>query len=117
MKDSMNKQQQKQMKLLSEFSKEEHEEYIQLLRFANTAIIYHEQANEFNPTETDFKEWLTGLPKDIRINMEIIGFDWCKEVISFKRYVLEKNDIGMDHWMQQNLTEDDYMEYREIFEQ
>ena len=111
------KQREQQAKILAELPKEEREERAMLFRFVNASFIYHTKAEALKPTETDFKEWLIALPKYVRNNMKIIGFALCKDAISFQRYVLEKNDIGMDHWMQQNLTEDDYMEYREIFEQ
>ena len=111
------KQHEIQMKFLAKLTKERVEEQARLFRFINAGYIYHKQANSLNPTKADFQEWLTGLPENTRINMEIIGFAWCKKAISFKRYILEKNDVGMDHWMQQNLTEDDYMEYRELIEQ
>lgn len=106
-----------QKKLLAELPEELRAEHARLFRFGNTAYIYHQQAEEFEATETDFKEWLSGLPKDIRNDMEIRGFELCKGIVSFSRYVLEKNDIGMDRWMEQHLSKDDYKEYRKIIEE
>lgn len=100
-----------------ELSKEQQEKYVQLVRIMDISIIYYDQANGFNPSETDFKEWLTGLPIDTRIRMEIIGFPWCKEIRSFKRYVLEKNDIGKDHWMKENLNKEEYRAYCSFMKQ
>ena len=48
--------------------------------------------------------------------MKIMGFELFKGIISFSRYVMEKNDIGMDKWMQNNLSEDDYDEYCNLIE-
>lgn len=116
MKHPNKKQREHQAKILAELPKEERENTAQLFRFGNAAYIYHTQAKTFNPTQTDFKEWLTGLSEKIRNNMEIIGFALCKDVLSFQRYVLEKNDIGMDEWMKNNLSEDDYNEYWKLIE-
>lgn len=110
-------QRENQKKMLAELPEELREEHARLFRFGNTAYIYHQQAEEFEATETDFEEWLSGLPKDIRNDMEMQGFELCKGVVSFSRYVLEKNDIGMDRWMEQHLSKDDYKEYRKIIEQ
>lgn len=110
-------QRENQKKMLAELPEELREEHARLFRFGNTAYIYHQQAEKFEATETDFEEWLSGLPKDIRNDMEIQGFELCKGIVSFSRYVLEKNDIGMDRWMEQHLSKDDYKEYRKIIEE
>ena len=59
----------------------------------------------------DFEIWLTGLPENIRNDMKIKGFELCKGVLSFTRYIMEKNDIGMEEWLKNNLTKEDYNEY------
>jgi hypothetical protein len=110
------KQREAQAKLLKELPKNEREEHARLFRFGNAAYIYHEQAETLNPTETDFQEWLIALPKEVRKDMKMMGFELSKGVISFKRYVMEKNDIGMDEWMKNNLSEDDYKEYCKLIE-
>ena len=110
------KQRKHQAKVLADLPEEQREEHAQLFRFINAAYIYHTQAKAFNPTKEDFEEWLTGLPKNIRNHMEIIGFALCKDVVSFQRYVLEKNDIGMDKWMKNNLSENDYNDYWKLIE-
>lgn len=111
------KQQQNQKKLLEQLPDEQREEHARLFRFGNASYVYHQQANEYEPTETDFEEWLTGLPKNIRNDMKMQGFELCKGILSFSRYVMEKNDIGMERWMEQHLSKDDYKEYRKIIEE
>lgn len=106
-------QRENQAKLLEQLPEERREEQARLLRFGNAAYIYHRQAENLEPTEEDFKEWLKGLPKDVREDMEIQGFELCKGILSFSRYVMEKNDIGMGEWMKQNLSEEDYNAYCE----
>lgn len=111
MKHPNKEQQENQKKFLAELPEEQREEHARLFRFGNATYIYHKQAKELEPTKTDFDMWLTGLPKNIRNDMEIKGFELCKGVLSFTRYVMEKNDIGMDEWLKNNLNEDDYNEY------
>lgn len=111
------KQQENQAKLLSQLPEEEREEHARLFRFGNAAYIYHRLADELEPTEEDFNEWLEGLPKNIRRDMEIQGFELCKGILSFTRYVMEKNDIGMEKWMKKHLSASDYKAYCEITEE
>lgn len=105
------KQMENQKKFLAELPEDQREKHARLFRFGNTAYIYHKKADEFEPTETDFQEWLTGLPKNIRNDMEILGLELCKGILSFSRYVMEKNDVGMERWMKEHLSEEDYKEY------
>lgn len=109
-------QRENQVKLLEQLPEQEREEHARLLRFGNAAYIYHRQAEELEPTEDDFNEWLEGLPKNVRKDMEMQGFELCSGVLSFRRYVMEKNDIGMGEWMKQNLSEADYKAYMETIE-
>jgi hypothetical protein len=64
--------------------------------YANIAYRYHEQAREFAPpTLHDYNEWLGGLPEALRKDMQQKGFEGCKGVLSFTRYVMEKNECDM----------------------
>jgi len=38
--------------------------------------------------------------------MRMLGFEACKTMIPFTRYVNERNDIGMRDWMQEYWEED-----------
>lgn len=40
-----------------------------MFTYGNAAYRYHERANEYSPTMEDFKEWLEGLPENIRRDM------------------------------------------------
>lgn len=104
MKHPNKKQQENQAKFLAELPEDQREEHARLFRFGNAAYIYHLEADKLEPTEKDFEEWLTGLPENVQRDMEIQGFELCKGILSFSRYVMEKNNIGMDEWMQQHLT-------------
>jgi hypothetical protein len=110
------KQQECQKGFLEGLPEEQRHKHARLLRFGNASYIYHQQADEFEPNETDFEEWLTGLPKNIRNDMEMMGFELCRGVLSFSRYIMEKNDIGMKEWMKTHLSKDDYHEYCKLTE-
>lgn len=110
-------QRENQKKFLEQLPQEQREEHARLFRFGNAAYIYHRQSENQEPSEEDFKEWLEGLPKNIREDMEMQGFELCKGVFSFSRYVMEKNDIGMDEWMEQNLSIDDFKAYHKTIEE
>lgn len=82
--------------------------------YANISYRYHEQTREFVPTLQDYEEWLEGLPENIRKGMREKGFEGCKNVLSFTRYVLEKHDIGLEEYIKQNMDPVDYAEFREL---
>jgi len=61
-----------------------------------------------------YKEWLVGLPDNIRTDMKSKGFDYCKNTIPFLRYVNERQDIGFDEWIKKYLSPTDYQKYMEM---
>lgn len=83
-----------------------------LFRIGNATYRYHQlAASASDIPESYFKEWLEGLPANIRVNMEREGFERCKTMLPFTRYVNERRDIGMDDWMKEHLSEEDYSVY------
>lgn len=63
--------------------------------------------------EIYFEEYLAGLPHEgLRRMMQQEGLDEAKRSFPFRRYLLERHDIGMDAYMQQHLSADDYAFYR-----
>ncbi|MDR1340419.1 MAG: hypothetical protein LBK58_10260 [Prevotellaceae bacterium] len=58
-----------------------------------------------------FNEWLEGLPANIKKDMKLKGFEACKRMFPFTRYVNERQDIGMGEWMKQHLSAEDYEYY------
>ena len=79
-------QRENQSRFLAQLPEEEREAHARLFRFGNAAYIYHRLAIEdMDPTEEDFKEWLEGLPKNMRRDMEAKGFEKCKGILSFTR--------------------------------
>ena len=82
-----------------------------LFIFGNITHRYHQRAKSFQPTEEDWREWLEGLPENIHKSMRELGFEKSRNVLSFTRYVMEKNDVGMEEYVRQRMGEADYAEY------
>ena len=60
-----------------------------------------------------FEEYLEGLPHDGLRNAERAwGLDEAKRSFPFRRYVLERHDIGMDEFLRQHLNAEDYEFHR-----
>ncbi len=61
-----------------------------------------------------FEEYLDGLPTErVRAGERARGLEEAKRSWPFRRYVLERNDLGMDVFMQQNLSKEDYACYKQ----
>lgn len=59
--------------------------------------------------EVYFDEYLEGLPNDgLRRVEKEAGLDKVKNSFPFRRYVLERHDIGMDEYLRMHLSEEDY---------
>lgn len=101
-----------QKKFLEDLPEGDRKFHEQLFRIGNASYCYHTGAEGLEPTQEDFDEWTAGLPVEFRGGFRRRGFDNCRGVLSFTRYVNEKNDIGMDQWMEQHLSEDDYCVYQ-----
>jgi len=85
-----------------------------LFRVGNASFIYHQMAENVSAKnlESYYQEWLEGLPANISKVMKAKGFENCRTMIPFTRYVNEREDFGMDEWMKSNLSEEDYIFYK-----
>jgi hypothetical protein len=75
----------------------------------NASYRYYNQ--DIQPTIQDYEEWLTGLSDTLRTNMTTLGFEECRNMLSLRRYVIEKNDIGMEEFVKNLMGEEDYNYY------
>lgn len=92
---------------------EKDKEYNSLMfSYGNASYLYHHLPIE--PTFKDFKEWLGGLPKNIAKDMESKGFEECKGILSFTRYIREKRDIHMEDFILEKMGIDDYNKHKEF---
>lgn len=61
-----------------------------------------------------FEEYLEGLPSDrVRAGERERGLEEAKRSWPFRRYVLERNDFGMNEFMRLNLSDEDYTYYKQ----
>lgn len=81
-----------------------------LFAFGNATYLYHNLA--FEATEADYKEWLEGLGEPISNDMKNKGFEACKSIVSFTRYVREKNDVGLEEFLKQKMGKIDYKKFK-----
>ena len=82
-----------QAEYLSRLPEEERENKARDIRIGNASYIYHQQAVPIqeNRLIMYYKEWLEGLPPNISRHMRMLGFEACKTMIPFTRYVNERN--------------------------
>ena len=85
-----------------------------MFRWGNAAYRYHQLASSIGYDRLKFfyEEWLQGLPADVSADMRRLGFEGCKTMVPFTRYVNERTDIGMDEWMKDHLSSEDYKNYK-----
>lgn len=107
----------KQQEFLKNCPPEERELHARLFRCGNAAYVYHQLAKA--PQNKDslklyYEEWLQGLPSNIAEDMKKKGFEVCRTMFPFTRYVNERADIGMRDWMKEHLSEEDYNYYIEL---
>jgi len=50
-------------------------------------------------------------------NMRDMGFEKCKTMLPFTRYVMEKNDVGLEEFVKRNMGPRDYAEYKKLIEE
>lgn len=107
--EKSNRSQEQFLASCSEESRRFHE---LMFSFGNAAYIYHNQSASYEPTKEDFNEWLEGLPKVVAEGMRKLGFEECKTHFSFSRYVMEKNDQGMEEYVRNLMGDEDYQELK-----
>lgn len=103
-----------QEKYLANCPQEDRRFHELLFTYGNITYRYHRDAGRLDPIEEDFKEWLQGLPENIRNKMQTDGFEACKKVLSFTRYIMEKNEIGIEEYIQLHMDPEDLEEYKSV---
>lgn len=92
---------------------EERKYHALLFSYGNSTYRYHQEARDYTPTETDYQEWLEGLPAAMRDDMKQKGFERCRTVLAFTRYVMEKNDVGIEAYVREKMGEE-YAAYQAL---
>lgn len=83
-----------------------------IFSYANATYRYHHAASEQQPTHQDYEEWLEGLPDNIASDMAAKGFEECRAIPSFIRYVKEKHAVGQDEYVRGLMGDEEYQEYK-----
>lgn len=96
-----------QEKFLANCGEEYKEFHIQMFNFGNATYLYH----QIEPTEEDYKDWLTGLPANIRLAFTKMGYEKSKTALPLKRFANEIRDNGMDEYLKKLLKPEDYQAY------
>lgn len=84
----------------------------QQLRWGNAVSCYYHH-HHVEATEADYLEWLEELPKRPQAVMRALGFEDNKNALALRRYVLEKNDIGLSDFLKVVLSPADWQAYQE----
>jgi hypothetical protein len=79
-----------------------------LLRIGQTTTSYYKQLNSKELTEEDFKLWIASLPEPMKSSFKDKGLDSCKGVLNFQRFILELQDKGLEEYLKNKLTVEDY---------
>ena len=76
------------------------------LMFCYGNAVYKYHALEINPTIIDFEEWLNGLQEPFKSGMKELGYEKCRSILSFTRYIREKRDIGLEEFVKNEMGSD-----------
>ncbi|MFV0233922.1 hypothetical protein OBK30_12785 [Empedobacter falsenii] len=101
-----------QEKFIQNLVGQEREFHELLFSYGNAVYIYH--SLEIEPTLVDYEEWLEGLSHPIKEEMKNRGFENCKTILSFTRYVREKRDIGMEEFVKDKMGDEEYEKYQNL---
>nr|GEV52262.1 hypothetical protein [Tanacetum cinerariifolium] len=103
----LDKYHQSQLAALAALPEEQRAEHARLFRLGNASYRYQQQAvGEI--TETDYLDWLEGLPAKMRRVVKQEGFEQSKSNLALRRHALERRDIGYDAFMQALLSPEDW---------
>jgi hypothetical protein len=112
-KHPIEKYNQSQKALLEKCSESERLQQALLFNHGNAAYRYY----QIEPTQEEFKDWLVGLPENIRKKFEEDGFESSKNVLPFLRFAQELRDVGMDEYLKKLLTPEDYIAIKKLADQ
>lgn len=101
-----------QENFISNLADEDKNYYSLLFSYGNASYLYHHLPIE--PTFEDYTEWLEGLDENFRKDMQSKGFESCKNILSFTRYVREKRDIGMEDFVIGKMGIEEYRKFKDL---
>lgn len=69
---------------------------------------YYDQLTAKDLTKQDFYLWINSLHDPIKSHFMAKGLEGCREVLNFQRFMLEMQDKGLNEYMKERLTEEDF---------
>ena len=100
--------------IIRQFPEEERRFYELFFSYSNASRIYHLETPEQEPTRYDFRQWLAKLSEPIRIAFEVSGFEECRLLPDFIRYIHEKRHLEEEEFICSLMDEENYQEYRAL---
>lgn len=103
-----------QAETLAALPENQREYMARMFRIGNASYCYHNRVKDLSAYNNEllavyFQEYLDGLEHDgLRRTMERDGLEKAKTSFPFRRYVLERHDIGMNEYLQTHLSKEDY---------
>lgn len=83
-----------------------------LIRIGHIFTAYYKQLNPQDLTEDNFKLWIEGLNDPMKTVFNKKGLQGCRGVIAFQRFILELQDNGLEEYLKNELTGEDYTFYK-----
>lgn len=103
-----------QQKYLDDAPNEEIREMLAFsFRTGNVTIHYYSTC-EAEPNEDDYAEWLEGLHEPMASFHASQGFEKTKGVLGLRRHAAERRDLGLDAYMKESISPEDYAKWRKL---
>lgn len=83
-------------------------------RIGNVTFRYYKLGTAFNPTVEEFNDWLEGLPPNIADAHREMGFEKSISSLPFRRFYNELHDIGLDEYLKNYLSDEDFDYHNQI---
>ncbi|MCE7072599.1 hypothetical protein LZG74_19960 [Dyadobacter sp. CY327] len=84
-----------------------------IFRTTNVSDYYYTE-QDAEPCQEDFAEWLDGLDPEMAKRLRAEGFERHRLSLPLRRHAAERKDLGLDQYMIQYLSEQDYNRLRQI---
>jgi len=84
----------------------------QQARIGEAISSYYNLINNFKPAKNEYLMWIESLREPMKTECERKGYKYCTEHMNFVRFYLELHDYGMNDYMRENLSEEDYIYWK-----
>ena len=106
--------QKRQLKFLEACEPDERRFHELVFMVGNVTFRFHQLIKDYEPGEEDWNEWVSGLTEPEKTLMEEEGFENGKGILAFTRYVMEKNDVGLEQYLRQHIDPKDFDEFETL---